>query len=555
MALAQRGLSTAVLSVLIPFGSWLLIRSLLDPVPPIPALIASLGYAIFAFLAVAYLIPRLGPSFVKANLKGRDLLKTYDTPIPESQGLICAAVYILFLILFIPFAFSDVVLNLRGPESHKPTEGIVVPEFPHHKLSVYLSSLLSLLIATLLGFLDDVFDIRWRHKLPIPIIASIPLLMVYYAEQGNTNIVVPIPLRFLFGTLLNLGPLYYVYMSLLSTFSTNSFNILAGINGSEASQALIIAISVILNDLLYLPWPFGFHIPLHLLGSQSEIDFGGVYKAGMAYGSMELVERHLFSLCFMLPLVGVCAGFLYHNWYPARAFPGDTLCYVTGMAFAVVGIQAHFSKTLLLFFIPQIFNFLLSCPQLFGFVPCPRHRVPRFNKDTGLLYPSKAVFEKRPPSRLASLMLKTLAALHLVELSVNETGQQEVTNLTILNVFLVQLGPMKEVTLVKVLICSQIAGSVFAFFVRYGLAGLVHVNPAFLRTTRLSVYNIRTMFGIPFFSLGLGLNASPRPVVLGRAYASSAFYGLLSWDCWSVVIPVIRGSVAPARVEQGLEYF
>lgn len=67
--------------------------------------------------------------------------------------------------------------------------------------------------------------------------------------------------------------------------------------------------------------------------------------------------------------------------YPARAFPGDTLCYVTGMAFAVVGIQAHFSKTLLLFFIPQIFNFLLSCPQLFGLVPCPRHRVPRYASD------------------------------------------------------------------------------------------------------------------------------------------------------------------------------
>lgn len=60
-------------------------------------------------------------------------------------------------------------------------------------------------MATILGFLDDVFDIRWRHKLPIPIIASIPLLMVYYSERGNTNVVVPIPLRWLFGTLVNLG--------------------------------------------------------------------------------------------------------------------------------------------------------------------------------------------------------------------------------------------------------------------------------------------------------------------------------------------------------------
>ena len=73
------------------------------------------------------------------------------------------------------------------------------------KLSVYLSSVLSLLMATMLGFLDDVFDIRWRYKLPIPIIASIPLLLVYYAEQGNTNVVVPIPFRWLLGTIINLG--------------------------------------------------------------------------------------------------------------------------------------------------------------------------------------------------------------------------------------------------------------------------------------------------------------------------------------------------------------
>ena len=57
----------------------------------------------------------------------------------------------------------------------------------------------------MLGFLDDIFDIRWRHKLPIPMIASIPLLIVYYADNGNTHIVVPIPFRPFFGSLLNLG--------------------------------------------------------------------------------------------------------------------------------------------------------------------------------------------------------------------------------------------------------------------------------------------------------------------------------------------------------------
>jgi UDP-N-acetylglucosamine--dolichyl-phosphate N-acetylglucosaminephosphotransferase len=75
----------------------------------------------------------------------------------------------------------------------------------------------------------------------------------------------------------------------------------------------------------------------------------------------------------------------------------------------------------------------------------------------------------------------------------------EATNLTILNFLLLRLGPMNEKKLVQVLICtqvcrfsispftkllklappsrilsSQIAGSVLAFIIRYGLAGLVY---------------------------------------------------------------------------------
>jgi len=53
------------------------------------------------------------------------------------------------------------------------------------------------------------------------------------------------------------------------------------------------------------------------------------------------------------------------------------------MTFAVVGILAHFSKVLLLFFIPQLINFGLSIPQLIGIIPCPRHRLPRYNTQTG----------------------------------------------------------------------------------------------------------------------------------------------------------------------------
>jgi UDP-N-acetylglucosamine--dolichyl-phosphate N-acetylglucosaminephosphotransferase len=32
-----------------------------------------------------------------------------------------------------------------------------------------------------------------------------------------------------------------------------------------------------------------------------------------------------------------------------------------------------------LLFIPQLINFLYSCPQLFKFYPCPRHRLTLYN--------------------------------------------------------------------------------------------------------------------------------------------------------------------------------
>jgi UDP-N-acetylglucosamine--dolichyl-phosphate N-acetylglucosaminephosphotransferase len=106
-------------------------------------------------------------------------------------------------------------------------------------------------------------------------------------------------------------------MSLFSNFATNSINILAGINGLEGSQALIIALSVVANDLLYLPWSFRITLQYHLplFQQPTELSVGGVYAAGLAHGSKELVDRHLMSLYFMLPLVGVCVGFLYHNWH------------------------------------------------------------------------------------------------------------------------------------------------------------------------------------------------------------------------------------------------
>lgn len=113
-------------------------------------------------------------------------------------------------------------------------------------------------------------------------------------------------------------------MSMLSTFCTNSINILAGINGVEVSQALVIALSLILNDVLYLPFrpaalllPISHYLPNHVVEAVDKI---GTLSIGMHNGSRELQDRHLFSLYFMLPLVGVCLGLLKHNWQVLSLF-------------------------------------------------------------------------------------------------------------------------------------------------------------------------------------------------------------------------------------------
>jgi UDP-N-acetylglucosamine--dolichyl-phosphate N-acetylglucosaminephosphotransferase len=84
----------------------------------------------------------------------------------------------------------------------------------------------------------------------------------------------------------------------------------------------------------------------------------------------------------MIPFLATTLALLRQNAFPSKVFVGDTYCYFAGMTFAVVGILGHFSKTMLLFFIPQVFNFVLSLPQLFRIVHCPRHRLPKLNPET-----------------------------------------------------------------------------------------------------------------------------------------------------------------------------
>ena len=234
-----------------------------------------------------YVIPKFRETFIKANLFGIDLNKSSGDKVPEATGVITGCVFLMICFIMIPFTYSDFLLEQTETSS-----------FPHSEFVQLIAAMLSITCMLLLGFADDVLNLRWRDKLVLPTMASLPLLMVYYVTTNRTEIVVPTLLRWLLGYSIKIGFLYYIYMGMLAVFCTNAINILAGINGLEVGQSIIIAVSIIIFNLMSVSGGLGHH--------------------------------HTFSLYFLLPYLTTSTALLAHNWYPSRVFPGDTFCYFSG---------------------------------------------------------------------------------------------------------------------------------------------------------------------------------------------------------------------------------
>ncbi|KAI3838044.1 hypothetical protein MKW98_008995 [Papaver atlanticum] len=301
------------------------------------SILINLGLSFVGFIITLILIPVASRYVLRRNLFGYDINKK-GTPqglikVPESLGIVIGVVFLVVAIVFQYF-------NLTQDSNW---------------LVEYNAALASICFMILLGFIDDVLDVPWRMKLMLPSIAALPLLMAY---AGHTTIIIPKPLIPYVGLeILDLGGIYKLYMFLLAVFCTNSINIHAGINGLEVGQTAVIASAIMIHNVMQI-------------GASSDPE----YK-----------QAHAFSIYLAQPLLTTSLGLLCFNWYPSSVFVGDTYTYFAGMSMAVIGILGHFSETLLIFFLPQVLNFLASCPQLFGIINCPRHRLPRFDPETGLL--------------------------------------------------------------------------------------------------------------------------------------------------------------------------
>jgi UDP-N-acetylglucosamine--dolichyl-phosphate N-acetylglucosaminephosphotransferase len=329
------------LLALAPYFPILILSPVLLKISPVMSLLPTAVASAGAFALAFGSIPIIKHYTFAARLIGRDINKPHrpvNERVPESLGVVCGVSYLVVVIIY------QVYLASR------------TPAITTANLMEYNAGLSSICFMIFLGFSDDVLNLPWRYKLLLPTLASLPILVAY---GGSTTILLPNTLPFMtwLPRSLDLGILYKLYMCLLSVFCTNSINILAGINGLEAGQSLIIGVFVVVHKLLQIQ-----HMPIELIAFNDVL-----------------------PLVLMFPLLAVTSALLYYNWFPSTVFVGDTFCYFVGMTFAVVGIFGNFSKTLLLFFIPQIVNFLYSLPQLLGVYPCERHRLPLPDHATGLL--------------------------------------------------------------------------------------------------------------------------------------------------------------------------
>ncbi|EAN79997.1 UDP-N-acetylglucosamine-dolichyl-phosphate N-acetylglucosaminephosphotransferase, putative [Trypanosoma equiperdum] len=368
-------------------------------------LVAVLISGIVAYFATVRFVQGARIKLIQRRLCGIDINKTtpeqrkkiaskpYDEldegekrlVVPESFGILAGAVYLSAVLITTSVAFGGVSRQLDG-------------------------SVTSIAVMLLLGFVDDVLDLRWRYKILLSAIGTIPLVMTF---KGSLEVIVPRLLApYLGSPTLYLGVFYLVGLSLLCIFCTNSINILAGVNGVEVGQSIVIAVASIVHCIMQMRL-------------ESDPSYGGPATSGQ-----------LLAIALLVPFVGVSAALWRFNSYPASIFVGDSYTYFAGTVLSVAGVTGVYSKTLMLFFVPQLVNFAISLPQLLRIVPCPRHRVPRWDMKRDVM--------------------------------------QNSGNYTLLNAILLLRGDMHERDLTRAALKLQIVSCIVAMFARYFLASLLY---------------------------------------------------------------------------------
>jgi UDP-N-acetylglucosamine--dolichyl-phosphate N-acetylglucosaminephosphotransferase len=263
--------------------------------------------AIFAIILSGILARFLVPWIISASL--RQNITTVDAhkkgkPIIAEPGGLAPLLGFIFTILIILFIWEYI-----NPESE-----INEPLF---------AGLLSVVIAGLIGFLDDVFKIKWREKVLLGFLPAIPLMALSVGTStvdfGMFGILdFGSIITFPNGEFINLYTL--VIIPLAVNFAFNSFNMLAGFNGLEAGNGAI-SLAIILAIALYL-------------------------------------DNSIVTL-FTASLLGGYLVLLRYNWFPAKTLIGDVGTLTLGTGIIVALIIGNMDRLAVGLFGLHFINFLL----------------------------------------------------------------------------------------------------------------------------------------------------------------------------------------------------
>lgn len=291
-----------------------------------------------SFFITIFLVPFWIRKARQIGLLWEDMNKLPNGMVAGSGGLIAVLGFIIGVLLYIAY----VVFYLESYNLH---------------LIETLALLNVVLILAGIGLVDDLFG--WQHgglskrsRLLMFLFSAIPLIAI---NAGRSDISLP----FLGSVELGIAyPLIFIPIGILG--ATTTFNILAGFNGLEAGQGIIVLLSV---------------------------------------GIVAFLTGNSWLLIISLCMVAALSAFLIYNFYPAKAFPGDSLTYAVGGLIAIIAILGNFEKIALFFFTPYIIEAVLKLrgklvKQSFGKPMADGSLGLRYDKIYGLEHASIALMNK-----------------------------------------------------------------------------------------------------------------------------------------------------------------
>ncbi len=230
-----------------------------------------------------------------------------DKPIIAEAGGLAPLLAFIFTVLLLIFAWAYLIELDIFPFSQASIEEPLEP---------LLAGMLSVVIAGFIGFLDDVFKIKWREKVLLGFLPAIPLMAL---EVGNSTVDLG-PFGVLDLTFGGLNLYSLVIIPLAINFAFNSFNMLAGLNGLEAGNGLISLVAIL--------------------------------------GISIIVDDPVVAL-FTSSLIGGFLVLLKFNWYPAKILIGDTGTLTLGTGIIVALILGNMDRLAIGAFGLHFLNFVL----------------------------------------------------------------------------------------------------------------------------------------------------------------------------------------------------